>query len=107
MTTKTNKTTKPTIKKLDIKATSRDDIIFELRAEHGLDQKEAQAYYNEYHKGTSATGFFNGYLDFLTGPDFKEMEDAGKYIGANGSANTMKHASHFSKIAEAILKVKK
>ncbi len=101
MTTKNTKTTKKaessatTIKELNVKAKGRDEIIFELRSEHGLNQKDAQAYYNEYHKGERGDSFVSIFDEFLLEKDRSES-DVIEFLSSDEKwANKLKTKSHF------------
>ncbi len=92
------------IKELNIKAKCRDEIIFELRSEHGLDQKDAKDYYDKYFKGTRGAGFTALFYAALSEAPMTE-EEVDSFIESNGTIGTKGSASHFkgiAKLAEAI-----
>jgi len=72
----------------DIVATTRDEIIFELRTKFDLNGKEAIAYYNDNYKGTrglSTVGKFDELL-LTSNPTEKEIKEFLKDEGANLSS---------------------
>jgi hypothetical protein len=92
--TKSKTEAEVTIEELTIIATTRDDIIFELRSEHCFDQKGAQDYYNTYHKSTMAGGFIGLFDSALVEKDLSD-EAVTEFVKEHGSANTLRHLSSY------------
>ena len=60
----------------EVTATSKGDIIFELRSKYSLNEKEANAYYNENFKGSKGKGLVGIFDEILltSNPTVEEVE---------------------------------
>ena len=93
------------MKDLKLQSTTRDDIIFELRSKHSMNQKDAQAYYNEFHKGERGASFAAEFDDYAI--EANETEVAA-YIVENieaGRINKSSGKSYYLNRAKLIARI--
>jgi len=72
------------MKDLNLKGV-RDDVIFELRAEHGYTRVDANKYWDKFHKGVRGESTMGAFDDWVIGydPSKDEIKDFLLERGAN------------------------